>query len=150
MLIFLDVEGEPTQEFSAIHVDEETGEVLDVFHRHVVYPYMNDFDIFARKHVHGLNLCYLKLHGLRSEYDVIQQFYAWLESHPSDALYAHAPQKEIRLLSLPIFDVCLPPWKERANCVSHKTALSMKCKKVPHLHGILSLKDFKFSVDEPP
>ena len=37
-MLFIDSEGEPVQEFSAIYVHNETYEILDVFHRYVVYP----------------------------------------------------------------------------------------------------------------
>ena len=46
-------------------------------------------------------------------------------------MYANAPTKEISLLSLPILDVKLKPWKERVHCISHKKAVNKKLYQVP-------------------
>ena len=131
MYIFLDCEGEPVQEFSAIYVDFETGVIEDVFHHHVHYPFKCDYDYFARQHVHGLDRNFLSLYGLRSEQELLNLFHEWLKSHPFQAIYAHAPAKEVNFLSLPVKDVCLKPWKDRIQCQSHQIALSMKLYKVP-------------------
>ena len=131
MLIFTDSEGDPVQEFSAIYVNELSGEIVDVFHHHVIYPFARDKDLFSRHHVHGLNRDFLFLHGLRNEDELVKLFKEWLKFHPFDDIYAHAPAKEMKLLSFPVRDVCLKPWKERYYCKSHKVALSMKLSHTP-------------------
>lgn len=131
MLIFIDSEGDPLQEFSAIYVNELSGEVVDVFHHHIIYPFAEDRDIFSRQHVHGLDRDFLSLHGLCDEHELLYRFKEWLKLRPFDAIYAHAPAKEIKLLSLPVRDVCLKAWKERCHCKSHQLALSMKLSHTP-------------------
>ena len=134
MLVFLDSEGEPVQEFSAILVDEDKKKIVDVFHHHVRYPvngdsqFIIDNDSFSRQHVHGLNLDFLSTHGLESECDLIELFHKWLSNHyPIDGILAHAPHKERQLLSLPIIiDVGLKSWAERDFLSSHALALARK------------------------
>ena len=132
-MIFIDSEGEPLQEFSAIYVHEQTHEIIDVFHRYVQYPSATvcDGDKFARLHIHGLNVSYLSIHGLRNEDDLLCEFNAWLKSHPFTSMYANAPSKEKKLLHMSITDVCLKPWKERCLLSSHQTAFSMKMNATP-------------------
>lgn len=131
MLIFIDSEGEPVQEFTALYVDEQSGKIVDVFHQHVRYPLPRDKDYFARRHIHGLCRNYLQHHGLRDESDLRLSFKAWLKTHPFSKLVANAPQREISLLSMQICDIHLKPWKERINCDSHKVALFMKNNQIP-------------------
>lgn len=131
MWIIIDSEGDPVQEFSALYINEVTATIVDVFHRHVKYPFHRDEDAFARQHVHGLNRDYLSLHGLRCEEELLTAFRKWLTTHPFDAIYAHAPAKEVKFLSLPVKDVCLKPWCQRVFCDSHRVALAMKLQCVP-------------------
>ena len=131
MIIVIDCKGEPVQEFSALYVNEKTGELVDVFHRYVQYPFYPDVDSFSRQHVHGLDYDFLSRHGLNSENELLTLFYHWLRDHPFEQIYAHAPAKEKKLLSLSIKDVCLKPWKDRIFYKSHQKALSMKLKHVP-------------------
>ena len=133
MLVFVDSEGSPVQEFSAIYADEVSGEIIDVFHQHVKFSPKGTFDCdkFSRHHLHGLNRDFLMLHGLPNEETLVTMFHEWLQQHPHDAIFGHAPRKEEDLLSLKINDVCLPPWKERGACPSHVKALSMKKEKNP-------------------
>lgn len=131
MPIFIDCEGEPVQEFSAIYVNECGDQILDVFHQHVKYPFACDYDFFSRRHIHGLKLVFLERYGLCNETSLLTLFHKWLENHPNEAIYGHSPGKEEKLLSLPIFDVSLKPWKDRINCHSHQLALSMKLNSVP-------------------
>ena len=130
MLIFVDTEGEPVQEFSAIYVSE-SGDIVDVFHHHVKYPFVYDYDFFSRRYIHGLKRDFLSRKGLSCENSLIKLFHKWLDSHPFKAIYAHAPAKESKLLSLFIDDVFLKPWKDRIHCQSHQLALSMKLNSVP-------------------
>ena len=143
MLIYIDSEGEPIQEFSAIYVDELSGDVVDVFHHHVIYPFEYDKDIFSRRHIHGLNRDFLSQHGQRDEDAVIRLFHEWLKLHPFDCIYAHAPAKEVKLLSLPVKDVCLKPWSERQFYKSHQLALAMKLSHFPVCNVVCIAHDRK-------
>ncbi len=131
MHVIVDCEGTPTQEFSALYVDETTCCVVDVFHHYVKYPSERDEDFTARQYVHGLNREFLLRNGLPNEHDLVKVFHEWLAKRPYVHIYAHAPAKERELLSLPIRDVCLKPWIERIECESHKIALAMKLNCIP-------------------
>ena len=131
MYIYVDCEGDPVQEFSALYVNHDTCEILDVFHCHVKYPYNHDYDWKARRCVHGLNLDFLKDHGVSDVEELKVSFFKWLESHPYQAMYAHAPTKEIDLLNLPIRNVSLKQWKDRTSLMSHRLAISLKKNLVP-------------------
>lgn len=131
MLIFLDSEGDPIQEFSALYVHPLTLEIVDVFHEYVKYPYTRDIDQWARCHVHGLTLRFLSDHGVDDEKEVKRKFHNWLFSHPYESIYGHAPRKEEVFLHVPITDICLKPWKSRRNVLSHRLALSLKKSVVP-------------------
>ena len=127
MWIFVDSEGDPIQEFSAIYVDSYTLEILDVFHEYVKYPFKNyDGDKWCRYHVHGLQLDFLSQHGLTDEDELKRKFDTWLSLHPYESIYGHAPYKEETFLHLTIQDVCLKPWKDRRFSVSHQLAISLK------------------------
>ena len=134
-MIFIDSEGEPPQELSALFVDAKTHAIVDVFHRHVSPPSSSsspddggggDSDWWARRYVHGLNRDYLRLVGLCDVPTLLTEFEQWLQAHPHDRLLAHAPHKEGALLQRVVQDVCLPPWKARVNLYSHCHALAMK------------------------
>ena len=132
MLIFVDCEGQPIQEFTALYVDSDSHDIVDVFHQYVrSTDDRYDPDWWARRHVHGLNRDYLALHGLRDEQTLLCAFRRWLTTHPYDELLAHAPHKERQFLQLPVRDVSLPPWKERAHLLSHRIALSLKRGAIP-------------------
>lgn len=127
MQVYLDSEGTPVQEFSAIYVDPSTLLIKEVFHRYVRFPFEPfDPDMWARFHIHGLNIDYLREHGVSDEKTLVEEFKEWLSSRPHVALYAHAPSKEENLLDLPIEDVNLLPWIQRDNDVSHKLACNLK------------------------
>ena len=106
MNIIIDCEGDPVQEFSALYVNFSNGVIADVFHRHVKYPFPCDRDYFSRRHVHGLDRNFLQIQGLRDEPELVSVFHEWLTTHPYDNIYAHAPHKEAKLLSLSVRDVC--------------------------------------------
>jgi len=131
MIVFVDCEGEPLQEFTALYVDVQKRLILDVFHHHVCYPFTHDKDSFSRRHIHGLNRDFLSRHGLSDESALLLLFREWLSKRPYSCIYAHGPEREKRFLSLPIQDVCLKPWKERIHCYSHQVALSLKLNFVP-------------------
>lgn len=131
MILFLDSEGEPIQEFTALYVDPQTMDIVDVFHEYVKYPYIRDSDRWARQHVHGLHLNFLSENGLVNEEELKRKFHNWLSSHPYDNIYGHAPRKEEVFLQLPIVDICLQPWKTRRQILSHRLALSLKKSDIP-------------------
>ena len=133
MIIYLDSEGTPVQEFSALYVNEKTYEIVDIFHHHVKYPshFTSDMDYFARCHIHGLNREYLLENGLDDEATLVTLFHTWLKNHPYNSIYGHAPFKEKQLLSLSILDVQLPEWKFRELDISHNLTISLKNNKVP-------------------
>ena len=137
MFLVIDSEGSPIQEFSALHVDEKDYDVKDVFHKYVKYPLHlhGDFDGFARRHVHGLNLSFLQENGLKDEEELRTQFMSWLESHPHSKIYGHAPQKEKEFLKMDIIDVELLPWILRGNTFSHSIAHWAKSRRIP-VNGI--------------
>ena len=138
MLIFVDCEGAPIQEFTALYVDGDSHDIVDIFHRYVSFPFSRGYDAdhWARQHVHGLNRTYLAANGLRDETLLLREFNEWLCSHPYEQMLANAPQKESDFLQLPVFDVCLPPWKERAQLLSHRLSLSLKRHSMP-INGIM-------------
>ena len=131
MYVFVDSEGSPIQELSALCVHEKTGEVVDIFHKHIRYPFATDHDIWARCHVHGLNVNYLSAYGLCEEKTVLSMFYTWLNSLSVSCIFGHAPCKEAEFLDISITDVNLPPWAKRCILPSHETAVFMKNNNVP-------------------
>ena len=70
-IIFIDLEGTPIQEASALEMDFETREIVDAFHKHARCN--NDDDVWARKNVHGLNLTFLNKYGLDSSSELIKE-----------------------------------------------------------------------------
>ena len=62
-IIFVDMEGTPVQELSAIEVDttQRKKRVLDVFH---AYGNYSAGDHFARDHIHGLSEKFLLNHSI--------------------------------------------------------------------------------------
>ena len=68
LIIFIDCEGEPIQELSALCASADTLEILSVFHQHAKYPTQEeeDEDWFSRDHIHGLNLDFLQRYGVSS------------------------------------------------------------------------------------
>lgn len=126
MYIFVDSEGDPLQEFSALYVNECTFEIVDVFHHYVKYPFIEDYDAWSRRHVHGLDINFLEQYGYDCEHDLLSAFNDWLKHHPHDSMFANAPKREEELLGFPVSDVSLPPWKDRVSCLSHRLALSLK------------------------
>lgn len=136
MLLFVDSEGDPIQEFTALYVDKQSHEIVDVFHHHVAFPSQGyDTDRWPRRHIHGLDREYLTKHGLRDEDVLRDKFNEWLRSHPYDEILANGPSKESAFLHLPISDVCLPPWQDRGVLLSHQLALSLKRRAAP-INGV--------------
>lgn len=126
MIIFIDSEGDPVQEFSALYVDSKTLNIIDVFHNFVRYPFKIDYDSWARRHIHGLSLEFLAANGLENESVLKTKFSEWLSSHPYTVIYGHAPHKEEVFLNVCVSDVSLLPWRLRRDLPSHRVALSLK------------------------
>lgn len=148
MLIIVDSEGDPIQEWSALAIDEERDVICDVFHAHVCYPYAIDYDWFARRHVHGLRLDFLSKHGVRNVNVLMENFLAWLQPYDKCMLYANAPLKESSFLSRCITDAGLLPWRERSTMLSHYIAVEMKFCKVP-INGIVCFAHNEFVSFKP-
>ena len=128
--MFIDCEGEPVQELTAIEVRRSDFAIVDVFHAHANVPNRTD-DLWSRKHVHGLDLDFLNDHGFPSENELCAAFHVWFSKRNSDTNFANNPGKEIKFLNIPIANVELPPWVERANCPAHRTALTFKKLQTP-------------------
>ena len=122
-IIFLDMEGTPIQEISALEVDIKTKAIVDVFHYYGDY---NKRDKFARQHVHGLNKFFLKCHSSGNEAKLIESFLLWLKPKNVRTIYANNPVKEAAVLKLPIVNFPLPIWVERQHKRYHRVAIFMK------------------------
>ena len=121
----MDGEGTPIQELAAIEVNCKTYSILDVFH---AFAYTEVDDSFARKHIHGLNIDYLKEEGFPSEAELIDAFQKWLANKPDVKILANGAHKERQALGVPIHEFSLVPWAERVKCSAHRYALEMKDK----------------------
>ena len=129
-MIFIDMEGSPVQELSAIQMNAWTKQIVDVYHAHA---FSHQTDLWARLHIHGLNLHFLKSHGFRDEETLIQDFKRWLVGKNVVNLYANNPVKESEVLNMPITDIGLPPWADRIYQPYHQMALTYKREYVPIL-----------------
>ena len=73
-IIFIDSEGEPIQELSALEMNFKSKEIVDVFHGHA---FTTELDSFSRRHVHGLNPVLLKKTGYENTYKLLKAFHSW-------------------------------------------------------------------------
>ena len=136
-IIFLDAEGEPTQELSAIVMSVADRHIVDIYHAHAQTTCPDDW---ARRHVHGLNKLYLEQHGFSNEEALIADFRKWLRGRDVLCMYANNPIKERSLFkNLVIYDIQFPRWQERVSLASHQTAYHFKRLSTP----ITSLTGFK-------
>jgi len=125
-IIFIDSEGEPTQELSALEMDLKSGEIVDVFHS---YAYTNKNDWFARKHIHGLDPLFLKQNGYENSAELFTAFQCWMKRKCHIvAMYGNAPNKEKKELNLDITDIGLDNWATRHTKLYHQIAVSYKKK----------------------
>ena len=123
-LIFLDIEGDPVEEFAAIEVNRQTREIIDVFHG---YAITNTKDDFSRRHIHGLNPTCVKAQvPFPSEATLIAVFNIWIARKPCVEFYANDSLRESLVLKLDIKDFRLKPWAERKDRQSH--IIARKCK----------------------
>ena len=130
-IIFLDSEGSPIQELSAIQIDAMTREIVDVYHG---YACSEESDTWARRHVHGLNQTFLTNNGHASESALIAHFRKWLRGKDVLAFYGQAPQQERERIQTTIHDMNLPPWAKRITRDYHSVANAFKVGEVPILH----------------
>ena len=129
-IIFVDSEGIPTQELSAIEMDYNTREIVDVYH---AYAYTDELDWYARNHVHGLSLDYLKKYGHPCTEALHVDFKNWLRPKNVIMIYANDPNKESRDLNLNICDIGLDKWLTRSTKPYHSVALCFKRLNIPIL-----------------
>ncbi len=138
-MIFLDTEGEPIQEISAIEVSMDDLRILDVYHKHARCT--ADEDRYSRRHIHGLNPEFLHEKGLCDETALIYDFQIWLKGKPYNVILSNDGRKERKsLASLRVQDLCLPPWLERITESYHKKAFEWKEKRIP-VHGTTCNED---------
>ena len=128
VIIFVDIEGEPAQELSAISMNINTRQITDVYH---AYAYTDQPDEWSRCHIHGLNQTFLKENGFSDESTLVSDFKRWIQSKDVLATFANNPMKEIEILKLPVQDIGLPQWTDRFQLTSYQTALAFKRKRVP-------------------
>ena len=126
----MDIEGQPSQELSAIVMSVESRQIVDVYHK---YAQSNEPDDWARQHVHGLNPSFLQSHGFADEAALVSDFKKWLRGRDILVMYANAPHKEKTVLNLPVLDMGLPCWERRTSLLSHQTALAFKRNSMPIL-----------------
>ena len=129
MYIFIDSEGEPVQELSAICVNTETFQIISVFHRYAQCP-LPDEDYYSRRFIHGLNIDFLMCHGFPSVRELTSALCRWIDNLPrfhNYFFFANDPTKERHLFPfLHIEDVKLPQWRVRIHTKPHIMAKAAK------------------------
>ena len=131
MKVFMDTEGTPTQELSALLVNDQW-EIVSVYHAYAACKPMDD--IFCRRHLHGLDLRVLFTLGFPNEHVLIVDFLRWLSLYPVDMILANDPTKERQLFPhLHVEDVGLPLWVLRVGLPAYRVALEAKHKQLPIL-----------------
>ena len=130
MRVYIDLEGDPVQEMSAICVRSDWS-LYSVFHMYADLPSDMDTDYYSRQFIHGLSREKLKECGVPSERYLLRKFSLWLNSLPSHHQYiyfANDPAKEYSFLTMlpSIRDVCLPMWINRQKLASHQDAIIAK------------------------
>ena len=135
-VVYLDCEGDSLRELSALYVSDEFV-ILDIFHgvANEIYPYK---DWYCRRYIHGIPR---KVRTACAHPDiVIEKFKRWLARRPYTVIYANDCRLEQKLLQLPMVDLRLLPWEERAFHPSHRLAVLAKhldwgiCGKHCHYH----------------
>ena len=129
-IIFVDSEGSPFQELSALEMDFSTREIVDVFHGHA---HTTESDWFARKHIHGLNTAYLSLKGYENSKCLIDAFKDWLRPKKHCVCYGNDPKKEVEELNLYVVDIGLDQWIYRINKPYQQVAFYYKKHNIPIL-----------------
>ena len=135
MILFIDCEGTIIQEFTALCISEESGDICSVLRAHVKCLLDNDYDYDAWARRHGQNLNYLAKNGLKDD-ELLCSFRDYLQTNPYRAIFVNGPLKEKDFLNVRVHDVQLPPWKTRADllslsdCSAHSSFLCWKLKNV--------------------
>ena len=129
-VVFIDCEGSPVQELSAIIMQWETKNIVSVYH-HFAYDVYAPNDNWARKYLHGLNLEYLYNHGFGSTEQLIEHFKLWLSEFNYVHIFGNDPRKERSELNLDIVDIELPGWIDRSKEPYHTIANRFKELSVP-------------------
>ena len=153
--IFIDCEGDPVQELTAIEVSVSNFEILDVFHAHASAPFRTN-DNWSRRNIHGLSIDFINIHGFPSEHELQAAFHVWFSKRNSVLNFANNPAKESKFLNIKLTDVKLPVWVERRNCPAHQIALTFKKHETPignaacfsSIHSSYSPTKFNDTMDE--
>lgn len=95
MYSFVDSEGEPCQELSAVAMSIANRHMMDIYYAHAYSDEPNDW---SHRCVHGLNSSYLKTHGFLNEESIVKDFKKWLLGHNMLGMFANEPKKEYKLL----------------------------------------------------
>ena len=109
-------------------MDFNTREIVDVFHGHA---YTTAKDIFARKHVHGLNYDFLFREGFQNANCLIAAFKVWLREKNHFMFYGNDPGKEMRDLKIHVVDIGLDCWVNRIQKAYHQVAFYFKKHNIP-------------------
>ena len=134
MKVFMDTEGNPTQELSALLVNDQW-EIVGVYHAYASCKPTDD--IFCRRHLHGLDLRVLFTFGFPNESDLIADFQRWLSAYPVETILANDPKKERQLFPhLRVKDVKLPIWVARVGLPAYRLALQAKHQQLPILGAV--------------
>lgn len=127
--VYIDAQGVPVQELSAICVKNDWT-IYSAFHQYAACLPKPDPDWYSRRYVHGLRKWMLKYYGVPTEDDLIHVFEEWLSAFPSEYNYiflSNDPTKVNGLLpTITVYDICLPPWKERVKLSSYEEAINAK------------------------
>lgn len=125
----MDSEGNPTQELSAILVDDNW-KIVDVYHAYAACRTTDDS--FCRRHLHGLEVHILHSIGFPHETALTTNFQQWLASKSVDNIFANDPKKERQLFpNLCVQDVGLPVWVARVGLRAYQVALEAKRFQLP-------------------
>ena len=118
MIIFVDSEGGPIQELSAIAMSPSKNTIVNIYHNFGFCS--SDTDVWARKHIHGLDPEILIDIAFPNESLLIKDFKTWLSQFHVINAYGNNTFRESCKLNLSITDIGLPLWSERVKHNYHK------------------------------
>ncbi len=130
-IIFVDTEGSPFQELSAIEMDNETRGILDTYHN---FARVSDpsVDCYSRQRIHGLQPSFLTEYGFPSESLLIDDFKRWLGTKSICKIYANEAARESAALKpYDVHNLKLPNWIERVKESYHQVAHRFKDLNIP-------------------
>ena len=133
--MFIDSEGDPIQELSAIALSAYDYTILAVYHQFAKCP--EGADPWSRAHIHGLNPEYLSTHGFPDEAALISNFQDWYQQFSVIQSYGNNPIREMAKLKLTVEDIGLPKWMERYHCPYHQIPQLHKLSRLP-IHGLIA------------